>query len=240
MAETIVLIDSLRFLIGTLILAYASYTDIKTRTASNYLWVILGGLGGVLLLVQYLTVGFENIMLLIFIPIMIGLMYLFFQLRLIFGGADAKALMAIAVLVPLQPDMGSLPVYSQSFMPGSWIVFSNSVILFLIIPISLIIINMIHRNFEFPYMFVGYRMKIKKARETFVWPLEKIVDGERKFVRMPEDFEIDDELDLFEKLGIDEIWVTPKIPFIIPLLGGYMFTYIFGDILSAIMYNIMY
>ncbi len=233
--EYITILDSLRLIIGVIILAYASYTDIKTRRASNYLWIIMGGLGGILLVAHYLLVDFENIYLLIFIPIMIGLVYLLFQLRLIFGGADAKALMAIAILVPLQPNIEGLPIWSGSIMPGSWQVFSNSIILFLFIPISLFVYNLIKRNIAFPHIFLGYQMKIKIAREKFVWPLEKIVDGKRKFVYMPKEFDIDKELDEFEKQKIDEIWVTPKIPFMIPLLGGFIFTFFFGDIMFFIM-----
>ena len=78
-------------------------------------------------------------------------------------------------------------------------------------------------------------MSINKAREKFIWPLEKIKDGKRKFMYMPKDFDVEDELDEFEKLGIKEIWVTPKIPFMIPLLAGFIFAFIIGDILFAIM-----
>ena len=38
----------------------------------------------------------------------------------------------------------------------------------------------------------------------------------------------------FEKLGITEIWVTPKVPFMIPLLIGFLFSFIIGDILFYI------
>ena len=233
--ETITILDSLRLIIGVTILAYASYTDIKTRMASNYLWVIMGLLGAILLLTHYFLVGFENIYMLAFIPIMIVLVYVFFQLRLIFGGADAKALMALAILVPIQPNINELPMWGQSLMPGVWQVFSNSIILFLFIPLSLLVINILKRNFSLPHMFLGYKMKISTAKEKFVWPLEKIVEGKRKFVYMPKEFDIDKELNEFEKNKFDEIWVTPKIPFMIPLLGGFIVTFFFGDILFYLM-----
>ena len=127
MTETGMILDIIRLLAGVIILTYASYTDIKTRRASNILWLILGSIGGILLLVQYLTIGFgDKTMYLIFIPIMIGLVYLLFQLRLIFGGADAKALMALAILVPLHPTINQLPLWGESLMPASWASFSNS------------------------------------------------------------------------------------------------------------------
>ena len=78
-------------------------------------------------------------------------------------------------------------------------------------------------------------MDISKAREKFVWPLEKFVDGKSKFVYMPKDFDVDEELDIFEKNNIKRIWVTPKIPFMIPLLAGFICAFVFGDIMYAIM-----
>jgi preflagellin peptidase FlaK len=223
-------LNIIRLLTGTFLLTYASYTDIKTRRAANILWVIMAVIGGLLLIVQYVTVGFENIWYLVFIPIMIALMYLFFQMRLLFGGADAKALMALAILVPIQPVMEPFPLW-RSFMPGSWIIFANAVILFLLIPLSLLVYNIAKRNLKFPNCLLGYVMRVEDAKQRFVWPLEKIKDGKRKLMYMPKNFDVDEELKEFEKLGITEIWVTPKIPFMIPLLAGFLASFLLGDIL---------
>ncbi|MCK4364598.1 MAG: prepilin peptidase [Thermoplasmatales archaeon] len=236
MTEMGPILDITRLIVGVAILSYASYTDIKTRKASNINWLVMGGIGGILLLIQYFTPGFgTQINYLIFIPIMIALVYVLFQLRLIFGGADAKALMAIAILVPLAPVISQFPLWGRSLMPASWFIFSNSVILFLFIPLSLLLFNIAKRNIQFPYALLGYKMDIKKARDKFVWPLEKIVDGKRKFAYMPKNFEIEDELNEFEKNGISKIWVTPKIPFMIPLLAGFICAFVLGDILYFLM-----
>lgn len=233
--ELITILDSIRLIVGVVILSYASYTDIKTRRASNYLWIIMGTIGAIILTIQFFSLGFENIYLLIFIPIMIGLVYLLFQLGLIFGGADAKALMAIAILLPFPPVIHDLPLWNISLMPGSWQVFSNSIILFLFIPISLFIYNLSKRNIKFPHVFLGYKMDIDKAREKFVWPLEKIENGKQKFVYMPKNFDVEEEIDDLKKYGLKEIWITPKIPFMIPLLAGFICTFFLGDILFYIM-----
>ena len=234
MTEIALSLDVTRFIVGIVILTYASYTDIKTRRASNILWVIMGSIGAILLVIQYFTINFENPFYLIFIPIMIALMYVLFQLRLIFGGADAKAIMALAILVPFAPKILDFPILEASAisMPGSWIVFSNSVVVFLLIPLSLLIFNLAKRHIEFPHCVLGYRMAVSKAKEKFVWPLEKVVDGKRKFAYMPKEFDAEDEIEKLENIGIKEIWVTPKIPFMIPLLVGFICTFILGDILS--------
>jgi len=190
----------------------------------------MGSIGGILLIIQYFTIGFENILMLLSIPLMIGFFYILFQFRLIFGGADAKALMALAILVPLVPKLENFPMYDA--LPFfTWTIFSNSVILFLFIPLSLLIFNMAKRNVEFPYCLVGYKMKAEKALEKFVWPLEKFKDGERRFVYMPSEFEAEEEILELQKHGLNEIWVTPKIPFMIPLLAGFTASFILGDIL---------
>lgn len=229
-----VILDITRLIIGILILGYASYTDLKTRLASNLLWIIMVTVGGILLVIQYFTTGFTNIYYLLFIPIMIGLFFVMYQLGLLFGGADAKALMAIAVLVPIQPNLLNYPI-TKTLLPFSFVIFFNSLILFLAIPIGLFLYNVSKKSFKIPHMFLGYKTTLTKAKQKFVWPLEKIVDGKIKLMYMPKNFDVEEEYNKLEKHGLKEIWVTPKVPFMIPLLAGYIFSFIVGDVLSLIM-----
>jgi archaeal preflagellin peptidase FlaK len=232
MMVDVTILNIIRLITGVVLLTYASYTDVKTRRAANMLWVIMAIVGTILLIIQYLDGGFPNVWYLVFVPIMVALMYLFFQMRLLFGGADAKALMALAILVPIQPTMlgDQLPIW-KSFMPGSWIIFANATILFLLIPISLLIYNISKRNIQFPHSLLGYVISVEKAKHKFIWPLEKLKDGKRKLMYMPKNFDVDEELAEFEKQGITEIWVTPKIPFMIPLLIGFLVSFLLGDLL---------
>lgn len=82
-------------------------------------------------------------------------------------------------------------------------------------------------------------MNLEKAKEKFVWPLERIIDGERKFFYMPKEFDAEEEFEEFEKQDIKEIWVTPKIPFMIPLLAGFISSFVMGDILFNLINSIM-
>jgi preflagellin peptidase FlaK len=164
---------------------------------------------------------------------MIFFVYILFQIRFIFGGADVKAIMSLAILVPFEPSLSGFPLMN-SLMPFSWIIFSNSVVLFIFFPICLFLFNIYRKDIKLPYIFLGYKLSIKKAREKFVWPLEKIVNGKRKFSYMPKNFDVEDEWEKFEKYGINKIWVTPKVPFMIPLLAGFICSFILGDILYYI------
>jgi prepilin signal peptidase PulO-like enzyme (type II secretory pathway) len=56
---------------------------------------------------------------------------------------------------------------------------------------------------------------------------------------MPKEFDADEELKAFENLGITEIWVTPKIPFMIPLLVGFVFAFFPGDLLMQLVRTFM-
>jgi preflagellin peptidase FlaK len=230
------ILDTIRFVAGISILAYACYTDIKIRRAPNVLWLILGGLGVILLGAEFFLTNrlFDYTIYLVFIPVIIGIVYVFFQLRLIFGGADAKAIMAIAILVPFQPLFFGFPVY-YSPMPFSWVIFSNSIVIFLFVPLSLFVYNLIKRDIRFPHCFLGYRMPLKKAKEKFVWPLERIVDGHKRFSYVPHSFESDDVYEDFEEIGLKHIWVTPKVPFMIPLFFGFICSFVIGDLLFTIM-----
>ena len=126
-------------------------------------------------------------------------------------------------------------MWGPSFMPASWTVLVNSLLIFLFIPIFLLIYNTIQRNIKLPHALLGYKMKLQIAKQKFVWPLEKIQDGKIKLIIRPKEFDTQEEYYEFEKQGIKEIWVTPKTPFMIPLLLGFICTFIFGDILYTIM-----
>jgi prepilin signal peptidase PulO-like enzyme (type II secretory pathway) len=68
-------------------------------------------------------------------------------------------------------------------------------------------------------------MKANIAENAFVWSLEKVVNGERKTTILPQkDFE-------FSNFKDEQIWVTPKIPFLVLLTIGYGFSFILGDVL---------
>ena len=150
MIETETLLDIVRLVAGIIILSYASYTDIKTRRAANILWVIIGSIGGILLVVEYFTVKpqFDVLITLVIMLFMIVFAYVLFQLRLIFGGADAKAIMALAILVPLHPVINGFPLWGGSIMPAPWVIFSNSIIIFLVIPLMLFIYNLVRLDLK--------------------------------------------------------------------------------------------
>ena len=92
--------DLLRFVVGIVILGVGAYTDLKSRSASNKLWIILGSIASIILVIDFYIYGI-NIIKIVLMLFMIILAYVLFQLRLISGGADAKAIMSLSILFPL-------------------------------------------------------------------------------------------------------------------------------------------
>jgi preflagellin peptidase FlaK len=233
MYELELILNSIRLILGILILLYASYTDIKTRTVSNKLWIIMILAGIIILVIQLFISKIINFYSLLFIPIMILLFYFFFQFRLLFGGADAKAIMSLTLLTPFTPIFFIFPI-NVPIMPFPWVIFSNSILIFIFIPLILFFYNLYKKELEFPFCFLGYKHDIKNIKNKFVWPLEKITNGKKKLNYIPQEWHQNEIFELYEKKGISKIWVTPKIPFMIPLLIGFIISFIFGDIIFSI------
>jgi len=216
-------LDPVRLIVGMAILLYASYTDFKQREAENFLWLIMGGFGVLFMAFAGYDLGLVAISILLTIPMAIVLVFAGM------GGADAKALLAIAVLTPLIPHMKigiELPLWTAPVeLPFSIIVLINALLLFLGIPLMFLLLNAARGDLEFPAALLGYKMRACDIGTSFVWPMEKMVEEKRVKTILPQK---DVDISTF---GDEVIWVTPKVPFLIPLTVGYAISFIFGDIL---------
>ncbi len=175
---------------------------------------------------------------LLVIPILFVLIFFLYQFNIIKGGADAKALMAIALLIPQYPMLGPFPLIhvtvetTQYIMPFAILVLFNAALLTLVVPVVMFVYNLFKRDLKFPAMFFGYMMELPKARKKFVWPMEYIKDGALKmsvFVRSDDSTE--EQINQLEAAGKTRIWVTPKIPFLISITVSLLFSTIVGNII---------
>lgn len=87
------IVNIMRFAFGFILLGIGAYTDYKTRTAPNDLWILMGSYG--------VMFSMMEIQWLYMLPnlIMILLMLVLYRLKKM-GGADVKAMMGIAILTP--------------------------------------------------------------------------------------------------------------------------------------------
>ena len=171
------------------------------------------------------------------ISILILLMYVWFYLGPTIGGADVKAIMTIGLVAPFTLSFGSdtFTAFETRGFPYPFVIFMNSLLLYLLIPLSLAVYNIFKGNLEKPYfqIFFGTKMKIDLARESFVWPMQQIIGGKVvmvAFVKNKDDS--DTQWDKLEESGVDNPWITFKIPYIIPLALAFVLSAIFGDLFS--------
>ena len=172
------------------------------------------------------------------VPIMFLIFILLYQFDIIKGGADAKALIALAILFPLYPLIETLPLIhlpydaAQFVLPFPLLILFNAAVLTIAVPVFLLFYNMVKKDIRFPAMLFGYKLPLAVAKTKFVWPMERVENGAVKFSVFPkgEDF-TEADFDHLAALGLQEVWVTPKIPFLIPIAASLLFSVIIGNVL---------
>lgn len=234
------LLDLLRLMVGASLLSFAAYTDWKWRRAPNALWVVMALAGAVLLAAEIaLDPGLVRARwpYLVFVPAFAALVYGLWYVGLLAGGADAKALMALGLLVPFPLALGFGVPPLESPVPGAFAALSNSLLLFLAIPLSFLAWNVAHGDLRFPQVFLGVKRRADAVTRGHHWPMEVVdADGARRtrlFASRMSASEVEETFERVQALGAERVWVSPKIPFMIPLLGGFVLAFLAGDLLQA-------
>lgn len=172
------------------------------------------------------------------IPIMLFLAYLFYGFGLLHGGADAKALMGLAVLVPLYPVLDGLPFIENLepitlLLPFAFVVLMNSALMTLLVPLGMAIYNATRGDVG-GLMFFGYRLPLGQVKGRHVWLMEKVKDGEVVTFLVPRRGEwkdTEEQLRQLRKKGRKRVWVNPKIPFMVPMWVGYLVSFVAGNLI---------
>ena len=174
------------------------------------------------------------------IPLLIVFFFVMYQLNVIKGGADAKALIALSLVFPIYPELAGLPVMelndpaALTMLPFPVLVLFNGAILTLLVPVGMLLLNIARRDIRFPLMLFGTRMTIEDAKKKHVWPMERVADGKvRTALFSSQDDEID--WDALQAAGVDRPWVTPKVPFLVPLTLAVPFSLLMGNPLLYLM-----
>jgi len=173
------------------------------------------------------------------VPLMMLLAYGLYRTQLLSGGADAKAFLSLAVLVPFYPaplfDPLGIPLVFLVICPFVLAVFFNAAFFTLLNPLGLGVYNL-SRGDAGRLMFFAYKLPIQDARSRkFIWLSESQKKGKRlyhyfKFRGQTSKWKRK-QLDKFEKAGERKVWVQPQIPFMVQLAAGFIFTYLFGNII---------
>lgn len=189
----------------------------------------------------YLWIDQEYFQHLLAVPVLMLFIVLMYMLDVVRGGADAKALIALSILFPFQPTFGSLPllrpetVTAGILFPFAFVVLINAAIIVALFPIGYLLKNLAAREYRFPYGLLGYKMDVDVLKGKHVWLMENMEDGKHRLHVRPRGKEdLDKEATLLGAAGHKRVWVTPKIPFIIPIAASLVLTTIFGNFLLAL------
>jgi Flp pilus assembly protein protease CpaA len=204
-------------------LAGAAVLDVRTRRIPNAYWFPFLAASAALLAVEAGLRGLPALGLpLAFAAAVAALAYLAWRLRL-FGGADAKALMVLAALVPDLPAAPSLPFALDTLMNGS--------LAALAFPLGLLAWNALRGDLRLPAALLGHRMPIARARAAHVWPMQWL-DGDRLRWRYGRLIGLDTDAvyDRLAAAGHDRVWVTAKLPFAALLALGAAAAAVVGNV----------
>ncbi|MFW6196397.1 MAG: A24 family peptidase C-terminal domain-containing protein [Thermoplasmatota archaeon] len=174
------------------------------------------------------------------IPIIMAVVFGLYFFYIIYGGADAKALIVIALLVPLYPHIPYLTHMAgsellldlmQIFFPFTLVVMLNASLLSLSLPVSFIFKNIGKGDIRFPEMVFGYRKKVDEIQDSFAWPMEYYDDGEHVVEKLSLRPKKDPEeaIQSLKDHDVKTAWVKPKIPFIVFIFLGFVLSFIIGN-----------
>ena len=243
------MIDLLKLLVCMSFLLYSCRTDLQTRTVPNELWGVVFVAALPLVIADALIKGMGYVCYMIIIVTCVYLfVYVLFRLGA-FGGADAKALIALAFIFPVFPNIAVLgytfPIIGAP--PLNIFAFNtlmNAVILAVVVPLGIILYNLctlsVREILEKPwYLIVGYKCKVSDLKNKHIKLIEDYVcengGATAKFRRTG--VVIDDyvlkRLESFESKGLigSWVWVTPGLPFMIPITAGFVVAVVFGDLI---------
>ena len=207
-------------------LIVGSIIDIWKREIHDYYWI---GFGIVGVLLIFINSDIWSYLLNIGIALIIAPFVIFIWRIGLFGGADAFALIALAVIAPMA-TISENPVTPFTTL-------SNAAILF-IVPfiinitrntLSIIRHENIFEGFEenklkkICAMLIGYRAKNPK----FCFSIEKTEKGKKKLNLTFHHAENE------EYCTTPNTWITPGIPYLLLITGGFIIQILFGDLILS-------
>ena len=247
------MIDLIKLFICLIFLLYSCRCDLKTRTVRNELWGVVFVATLPLVIADALAQGSRYLLhTAVSVVGIYVLVYLLFRLGA-FGGADAKALIALSFIFPAFPAITAfgygLPLSGAP--PLDIFAFStlaNAVLLTIVVPLGILAYNLctlsLREIMKNPwYLIVGYKCRISDLEGRHVMLIENFecegTEVKKKFTRsgVGIDGAVLKQLDQLASRGLigKRVWVTPGLPFMIPITAGFVSSVVYGDLISSVM-----
>lgn len=205
-------------------LIVGSIIDVWKREIHDYFWI---GFGGVGFLVIFLSTDiFSELFAIGFALIIAPFVILIWRIGL-FGGADAFALIALAVIAPMA-TFSDNPVTPFTTL-------SNAAVLF-VIPFLINLIRNAIAQFRGNQIFEGFEestgkkivavlMGYKAKNPKFGFAIEKTENGKKKLDLA---FHHAENQEFCTK---PDTWITPGIPYLLLITCGFIIQLLYGDVL---------
>jgi len=239
------LILELKYLVLFGALALASYQDVRTREIEDKIWLIAGAICAVLTAYEALTLPSYPI---IFALASIGLTALLaigIYFLGLYGGADAKALIVIAVTLPLSSSAAGS--FYSPFFPLT--VLGNALLCSLVLVPACLIYNVAWRISRRKALFGGIRagiltkigalltgikVKPKTAELVHFNTIEVYADGDPTRLKLFSKVTDEGKVKLIDEKA-DYVWVTPAIPMLVFFLVGFIMAVLGADLIFGLL-----
>ena len=214
----------IRILFALAMLGTATIIDIRSREISDLIWIVFGVISGILLFFEpnIIEAAFGVGFALIVAPLVLIL----WRFGL-FGGADALGLIVLSALAPMATLSDSVVSPFSIVVNSALLSVSPMVVNFIRNSILILRKEDIFHDFDETNskkifaMFLGYRSKNPK----YSFSLETKV-GKKKRLNIALH-----NSDTAEYCTTPDTWVTPGLPFMIFILGGFIIQLLFGDVI---------
>lgn len=222
--------EKVRLALALAMLAGASWSDLRSRRVRNQYWLPFAAFAAVLALGDLLREDPRDLLPPYAVAAALcGLFYAIWRLRL-FGGADAKGLMVLSFLMPW-PREPTVP------LPAALDALANASLVMLAVPALFAATNLAAGRVRLPAMLIGTPMAIDRAERRHVWPLQRArPDGcvGWRYLHAPAE-ELGPTYQALRSAGLSKVWVTPKVPFMVPLGLGLVISWLWGNLVIRLL-----
>lgn len=217
----------IRILFALVMLGTATIIDIRSREISDLIWIVFGVISGILLFLEpnIIEAAFGVGFALIVAPLVLIL----WRFGL-FGGADALGLIVLSALAPMATLSDSVVSPFSIVVNSALLSVTPMAVNFIRNSILIMRKEDIFHDFDETTskkifaMFLGYRSKNPK----YSFSLETQV-GKKKRLNIALH-----NSDTAEYCTTPDTWVTPGLPFMIFILGGFVIQLLFGDVILSL------
>jgi hypothetical protein len=158
-----------------------------------------------------------------------------FESGLLYGGADAKALMVAAVAIPIDAAPWLATHGSASgilaYYPFAVTVLMNGALVAVVVPLALVLRNASRRQWNGWRTFTGYPLDVEELPKRFVWVADPTFHRDESETSEDDQKERERLRDELRAQGVRTVWVTPQIPFIVLLAAGAILGVVAGNLL---------